>query len=83
VGQLRRIVELDVPAARGVLAKIIDHLEQYQLERPPEAFSPRNEAMPSATEATTRTPATAPDQGAKAAETAAPVDEVSASEATQ
>jgi hypothetical protein len=39
VGQLRWVVEHDVPAARGVLTKIVHHVEQYQLEKPPEAMS--------------------------------------------
>jgi hypothetical protein len=38
VGQLRRALEHDVPKARAVLQKIIRRLEDYQLERPPEAM---------------------------------------------
>jgi len=38
-GQLRRLVELDLPQARGVLAKIVRRLEEYQIERPPDAFA--------------------------------------------
>jgi hypothetical protein len=40
VGQLRRILESDVPRARAVLAKILRRLDEYQIERPPDAFAP-------------------------------------------
>lgn len=38
IGQLRRVLELGVPDARGVLAKIMHQIEQYQLEQAPDAF---------------------------------------------
>lgn len=38
VGQLRRLVENDVPRARGVLAKILRRLDEYQIEQAPDAF---------------------------------------------
>jgi hypothetical protein len=55
VGQLRRVVEHDVPRARAVLAKILRHLDQYQLEKPPEALDPVLD-QPASAEPTTRTP---------------------------
>lgn len=36
IGQLRGLLDQQVPAARGVLAKIARRLEEYQIERPPE-----------------------------------------------
>jgi hypothetical protein len=39
VGQLRRLVEQDVPLARGVLAKILHRLEEYRVESAPKAFN--------------------------------------------
>jgi hypothetical protein len=57
VGQLRRVVEQDVPNARAVLAKIVHQLEQYQLEKPPEAFDARVRPEPADMETTARTPA--------------------------
>jgi hypothetical protein len=39
IGQLRRAVESDLPQARGVLKKILRRIEEYQIERPPEAFA--------------------------------------------
>ena len=45
LGQLRRVVEFDLPQARGVLTKIVRQIDQYQLERPPEAIH-----VPAATE---------------------------------
>ena len=36
VGQLRRVLELDVPRARGTLTKVLRRLDEYQIERPPE-----------------------------------------------
>jgi hypothetical protein len=57
VGQLRRLAEQGVPNARASLAKILHQIEQYQLERPPEAFNPRGESLPTTGEAMTRAPA--------------------------
>jgi hypothetical protein len=37
LGQLRRALEQDVPQARAVLRKVIEHIEMYQLERVPVA----------------------------------------------
>jgi hypothetical protein len=39
IGQLRRLIDLDVPSARGVLAKILHQIEEYQLEKAPDAFA--------------------------------------------
>jgi hypothetical protein len=39
VGQLRRVVEQDVPLARGSLAKILRRLEEYRVENAPAAFN--------------------------------------------
>jgi hypothetical protein len=39
VGQLRRVVEQDVPLARGSLAKIMRRLEEYRVENAPAAFN--------------------------------------------
>ena len=36
IGQLRRVLELDVPRARGMLTKVLRRLDEYQIERPPE-----------------------------------------------
>jgi hypothetical protein len=38
VGQLRRLLEHDVPKARATLLRILRRLEDYQIERPPEAL---------------------------------------------
>lgn len=38
IGQLRRMIENDVPRARGVLAKILRRLDEYQIEQAPTAF---------------------------------------------
>lgn len=59
VGQLRRLVEQGVPNARGVLAKVLHQIEQYELERAPEAFRPRAEASTTG-EGLTREPAQNP-----------------------
>jgi hypothetical protein len=53
VGQLRRLVEQGVPNARAALAKVIHHIEQYQLEKPPDAFQARG-LSPTTAEVTTR-----------------------------
>jgi hypothetical protein len=37
LGQLRRAIEQDVPQARAVLRKVVEHIEMYQLERVPVA----------------------------------------------
>jgi hypothetical protein len=37
IGQLRGLLDQEVPAARGVLTKIIRRLEEYQIERAPES----------------------------------------------
>ncbi len=44
IGQLRRALEHDVPKARAVLQKIVRRLEEYQIERPPEAMDLPEEA---------------------------------------
>lgn len=60
VGQLRRAMEQDVPKARAVLLKILRRLEEYQIERPPEAFELPEEAATTPPEAATRTAAPEP-----------------------
>jgi hypothetical protein len=57
VGQLRRLLEHDVPKARAVLKKILRRLEEYQIERPPEAFEIPAESLSGPVEALARTPA--------------------------
>ncbi len=37
IGQLRRLLEQDVPKARALLVRIARRLDEYQIERPPEA----------------------------------------------
>lgn len=37
IGQLRGLLDQQIPAARGMLAKIVRRLEEYQIERPPES----------------------------------------------
>jgi len=49
VGQLRRLIEVEVPRARGVLTKILRRLEEYQIEQAPAAFQ-GHEAEQSASE---------------------------------
>jgi hypothetical protein len=44
IGQLRRALEHDVPIARALLNKIIRRLEEYKIERPPEASGANLEA---------------------------------------
>jgi hypothetical protein len=53
IGQLRRLLEHDIPKARALLVKIVRRLEDYQVERPPEAmFKPEEaSAAPGATRA--------------------------------
>lgn len=36
IGQLRRLLEIDVPDARGSLESILRRLDAYQIERPPD-----------------------------------------------
>jgi hypothetical protein len=55
IGKLRRMLEHDVPKARAVLAKIIRRLDEYQIERPPEAFDAPEQPQSTPTEAATRT----------------------------
>jgi hypothetical protein len=45
VGQLRRALEHDVPKARAVLMKILRRLEEYQIERPPEAMDHMDDSL--------------------------------------
>lgn len=76
IGQLRRLVEQDVPNARAVLAQIMRRLEEYQLERPPDAWAASG-ISPSAGESHVRTPepaAQTQDQ-ASPAPPAAPTEE--------
>lgn len=40
IGQLRRTMELDVPKAQALLKTIVRRLDEYQIERPPEAQAP-------------------------------------------
>jgi exonuclease VII large subunit len=47
VGQLKQILELDLPKARGSLEMVLRRLEEYRLERPPEAA---REPQPTTTE---------------------------------
>jgi exonuclease VII large subunit len=56
VGQLRRALEHDVPKARTLLMKIVRRLEEYQIERPPEAMDLPDEPL--------QTPAPATRNGA-------------------
>jgi hypothetical protein len=55
LGQLRRLVEQDVPNARATLAQIMRRLEEYQLERPPDAWVASG-VSPGANETYVRTP---------------------------
>jgi len=48
IGQLRRMIENDVPRARGVLAKILRRLDEYQIEQAPTAFEVPVEELPPA-----------------------------------
>lgn len=66
IGQLRRLVEQDVPTARAVLAKLLRRLDEYQLERPPDAWAAAGEASNS-DDAHTRSPAPAADEPPQAA----------------
>jgi hypothetical protein len=62
VGQLRRIVEQDAPNARALLAKLMQRIEEYQLERPPEGArlsSPGATSAESTTRAVQEPPAAA------------------------
>jgi hypothetical protein len=71
VGQLRRLLEHDVPRARAILAKIVRRLDEYQIERPPDAFDIPAEPMAAPVESAVRpadqalAPASSPneDQG--------------------
>jgi hypothetical protein len=40
IGQLRRTMEMDVPKAQALLKTIVRRLDEYQIERPPEAQMP-------------------------------------------
>lgn len=40
IGQLRQLLEIDLPRARHALALTLQRLEAYRLERPPEALDP-------------------------------------------
>jgi hypothetical protein len=57
VGQLRRALEQDVPNARLLLVKILRRLEEYQLERPPEAMDTPAATQTTPLESRTQTPA--------------------------
>src|SRR5687768_6987999 len=59
VGQLRRALEHDIPNARALLIKIIRRLEEYQIERPPEAMDLPEEPL-MAPQSAARNGATAP-----------------------
>ena len=48
IGQLRRSLEHDVPRARAVLMKILRRIEDYQVERPPEAMVASEDAKTAA-----------------------------------
>ncbi|MCG8450984.1 MAG: hypothetical protein MI725_15560, partial [Pirellulales bacterium] len=41
LGQLQRMLEIDLPTARGRLQAIVRRLDEYQVERPPEASERR------------------------------------------
>ncbi|BBO34550.1 hypothetical protein [Lacipirellula parvula] len=56
IGQLRRTMELDVPKAQALLKTIVRRLEEYQIERPPEAQTP---AEPVAAPVSNATPVSA------------------------
>ncbi len=49
VGELQRMLETDLPAARVTLQQIVRRLDEYQIERPPE-FNTKNAEMRKATE---------------------------------
>jgi hypothetical protein len=57
VGQLRRLLEHDVPKARALLMKVLRRLDEYQIERPPEAFELPAEPLSGPVEAVARTAA--------------------------
>lgn len=46
IGQLRRTMEMDVPKAQALLKTIVRRLDEYQIERPPEARMPSEAAAP-------------------------------------
>ena len=46
IAQLRELLELDLPRARGSLNQILRRLEEYRLERPPEAGEPLGRESP-------------------------------------
>jgi exonuclease VII large subunit len=54
VGQLRRALEHDVPKARALLMKIVRRLEEYHIERPPEAMDLPDEPLQTSNESATR-----------------------------
>jgi hypothetical protein len=67
VGQLRRILESDVPRARAVLARILRRLEEYQIERPPDAFAPAAQPSPAAAAPQARASAPPPEDSTNSA----------------
>jgi hypothetical protein len=71
VGQLRRVLEQDVPNARVALEMILRRIDDYQLERAPEAFSAHGVAPAPVVKTHARTaspPAPSPPATADAAE---------------
>jgi hypothetical protein len=63
VGQLRRLLEHDVPKARALLMKVLRRLEEYQIERPPEALELSAESLSGPVEVVARTPAASAETG--------------------
>ncbi len=55
IGQLRRLLEQDVPNARALLAKIVLRLEEYRLEQAPDAHSAHGVLDSAAAESHART----------------------------
>lgn len=50
IGQLRRLLEIDLPAARAKLELAIRRIEGYAIERPPDAPGPQLNLPPNPTE---------------------------------
>jgi hypothetical protein len=75
VGQLRRVLEQDVPNARTTLEVILRRIEDYQLERAPEAFSAHGVAPAAAVEAHARTASPPPTPAPPATADAPPEPE--------
>jgi hypothetical protein len=48
IGTLRRAIEVDVPKAAATLKTILRRLDEYQIERPPEAPAPSEPSNPTA-----------------------------------